>query len=173
MKRLFSVFSALILLFGCIAIGGCKEEVKEEVPEGKHLFDLDEAYRYGLLTGKELKSVAYYYYEYYESTGKENIYHDITPIPKEPETLSEETVQAIQKAYLKEIEQIPDGDPEKIRIVQYYGTYRGSIVTEIYSDYFQCDLKTYEKYEVGGVTFNFFSPIVYCYYSSGADEEEN
>lgn len=124
-------------------------------------YSLQKAYDDGLLTVDDLRSIAYY-----QSGGNDE--PDILPTPKNPESLNDETEQAIKETHMVILRTQThlDGTPmfpyaklADITVLGYYGTYTGAIAIKIsdsYSDY----PAVVKGLEVAGVTLTYSGAVV-------------
>ena len=166
MKRLFiTLISAILVCAMAFAFIGCNDDSGEEKQpheEQKEIklwgtfFWLDAAYADGLISYDALRSIAYYY-------NGESAEIDFVPIPKDPETLSDETILKIQETYYVGSNGAEKGATlDDVVVGDYCGTYNGCVIVSVIAN---CtsgiggDPIDYEKYEIGGVVFNRYTPL--------------
>ena len=103
MKRISTVLMAMVVSFGLISFGGCKED------KIGTFYEIDEAYRMQLLTRRDIMHIAYYHGGVYltpEEDGlgscQSSLWTSIEFTPDKPlGELSEETEQDIKRAYYR------------------------------------------------------------------------
>lgn len=126
--RKFMVMICVIVILCSMAMGGCNNLE----PKGE-FYTLQQGYDNGLITIEELQTIAYYH-----SNGHNCSY--ITPIPKDPESLDEETMQKIKNDGLILLldqkdkdgkQKYPNATINDISVMGYYGTYNGVIAVKI------------------------------------------
>ena len=157
MKRIFialvTTVLSCIMLFAFVA---CKDNEDEKDKLQSTVCGLEEAYESGLISKDELRSIAYYY-------NGEEAATDFVPIPKNPESLSEETVLKIKKAYYLKL-----GGDEKGAVIDdvgiggYYGTYSGCVVVVINGSCVSGiggDPIYYPEYTIDGIVFYQYTPL--------------
>lgn len=157
---LLSLISVICIAFTLVGCGGI--EVRGQ------FCTLKQAYENGWLDEDDLKSIACGYYDF--NNFEENPYSGLY---KEPtENLSEDIINELKQAYLEQIDNEPEGLPEKVKISKYYGVYSGNIVVKMWSEYFMCDIKIEDR-EIGGVIFkNFWQGEIRVYHLDQADGEK-
>ena len=166
MKKLFCAliltFLSSFMLFafvGCndneTEVGSNENESEAELPPSE-LYRLAEAYAKGLITKDDLRNIAYYYNGELATT-------DFVPLPKNPETLSEQTIKKIQQAYYNKVfDGNSDATVDDVGVGEYYGTYHGCVVVEIGAP---CtsdiggDPLYYPEYVIGDVIFYSYTPL--------------
>lgn len=133
------------------AQGAFKKELTQSV-----LCGIEEAYTTGLISKDDLKSIAYYF-------NGENAATGFVPTPKDPESLSEDTIKKIQRTYCDKV----SGDKteavvDEVNIGGYYGTYNGCVIVEINAS---CiggiggDPICYPEYMIEDVVFYWYTPL--------------
>ena len=142
MTKKIICFALLLAMF--FSFAACAPQKKGD------FYTLQEAYDQGLLTMDDLKNIAYY-------QNGESPDENFVPAPKNPETLSTETENAIKesRAYYyrnMEIGAIEYAKASGYRITKYYGTYSNMIAVLIVSDY-QTYTDVERIYTIEGVTF--------------------
>lgn len=127
-------------------------------PKGK-FYSLQQAYDDGLITVEDLQSIACYLCNWIDCS-------EITPTPKNPETLDEKTVSKIKNDSLIKLLAEKDKDGRQLYpkattkdiYVKYYGTYNDMIAVVVengfvgYADVILEDV-------IGGVTFIYSGPF--------------
>ena len=166
MKKLFCALVLTILssfmLFtfvGCndngTEVGRNENESEVELPLSV-LYWIEEAYANGLITNDDLRSIAYYY-------NGENATTDFVPLPKNPETLSEQTIKKIQQTYYDKVfDGNSDATVDDVNIAGYYGTYNGYVIIEINASCVSGiggDPLYYPEYVIGDVIFYSYTPL--------------
>lgn len=163
MKRTFIALVLVILscliLFSFVA---CKDNGEEENPQLEEtnvqstFYSLEEAYENGLISKDDLRSIAYHY----NSADAET---DFVPIPKSPESLSEETVNKIKRAYYDKVGGENLGATvDDVYIGGYYGTYAGCVVVMLGGDCmsgFGGDPIYYPEYMIDDIVFYWYTPL--------------
>jgi hypothetical protein len=109
--------TGLILIMSFILLCGCTDKVEKK----GDFYTLQEAYDQGLLTKDALESIAYY-----QNGGSGD--ETFSPIPKDPEELSEDTEKAIKETRVYDKRNdgqypIKKAKTDDVSIAQYYGTY--------------------------------------------------
>ena len=126
--RKFMVMICVIVILCSMAMVGCNNRE----PKGE-FYTLQQGYDNGLITIEELQTIAYNH-----SNGHNCSF--ITPIPKDPESLDEETMQKIKNDALIFLlaqkgkdgkQKYPNATINDISVIGYYGTYNGVIVAKI------------------------------------------
>lgn len=136
---------------------GCAPERRYSESVGS-FYSLDEAYENGLLTGDDLKNIAYYFHSRNGET--ENTDEVFTPNPKMPESLEQKIQYKIKRTYLNEIINMPNGAFDQVIIYDYFGTYNDSIVVYISDTYYAYDYVTEAQHEIGDVCFHDYCSAV-------------
>ncbi|MCH5148830.1 MAG: hypothetical protein J1G05_05675 [Clostridiales bacterium] len=157
MKRIFitlvTTVLSCIILFAFVA---CKENEDEEERVQSTVCSLEEAYESGFISKDDLRSIAYYY-------NSEEAATDFVPIPKNPESLSEETVRKIKKAYYFKVGgEKTEAVVDDVSIGGYYGTYSGCVVVVINASCMSGiggDPVYYPEYTIDGVVFYQYTPL--------------
>lgn len=113
-------------------------------------YTLEEAYKQGLLTQDDLKSIAHY-------QNGESAEEDFEPMPKNPEELSKKTEKAIKetKAYElrnQDTKPIKEAKAKDIIIRKYYGTYNDCVAVML-DDMFGGFIDIERMVIVAGVSF--------------------
>ena len=105
---------------------------KEETPPPGRFYSLENAYEQGFITITDIMNIAYIQngQKLYEEV------NDFTPIPKNPETLSEETVNAIKETEAYSLRNSllhsePTATADDIDIDGYYGTYNDFVAIKL------------------------------------------
>lgn len=149
--RKLMVAICVIVILCSIAMGGCDNRE----PKGE-FYTLQQGYNNGLITIEELQTIAYY-----NSNGNDCSF--ITPIPKDPESLDEETMQKIKNDALIILlaqkgkdgkQKYPNATINDISVIGYYGTYNGVIVAKI-ADGFNGWADMVETTIIAGVEFTY------------------
>ena len=117
MKKLICLLLTLLMSVGCLC--ACRDDKNE--PPGE-FYSLEEAYEKGWISKNDLINIAYY-------KNGNKLFEEVenfTPSPKNPETLSEETENAIKETLVYITNQ--DNSNTKatkndFEIFKYYGTY--------------------------------------------------
>ena len=124
---------------------------KEETPPPGEFYSLEKAYEKGLITKNDLMNIAYY-------QNGNKLFEEVenfTPSPKNPETLSEETENAIKETLVYITNQNNSNTKatkNDFKIFKYYGTYNDIVVIMISSIYANhMDVVSYEN--IDGITF--------------------
>ena len=154
MKRIFCIFgAAVMLLAGTAFFSACAEK-----PTGE-IMGLKEAYEAGWLTHEDLKSIAYYYNSKTDAV-KDN--GDFIPVPKNPESLNNETLTAIRKAYREQYFEDKSTPLDTITVTDYCGTYNGGVVATVSTYCIAYDIIIHDEYKIDGVIFyNYYSLSVW------------
>jgi hypothetical protein len=144
-----------VLIIMAISLAAC------ENTKGS-FYSLQEAYDEGLLTVEDLQSIANY-----QSAGEDE--PDFAPIPKNPEYLSNEIINAIKKTYLVNLRDIrnqdgtlmcPNATISDVKFLGYYGTYNNAIAIKI-SDEYSGYPGVVQKFTVADITFTYSGvPVV-------------
>ena len=149
--RKFMVALCIIVILCSMVMVGCDNRE----PKGE-FYTLQQGYDNGLITIEELQTIAYYH-----SNGHNCSY--ITPIPKDPESLDEETMQKIKNDALIFLlaqkgkdgkQKYPNATINDISVIGYYGTYNGVIVAKI-ADGFNGWADMVETTIIAGVEFTY------------------
>lgn len=132
-----------------------RTENKEELPQSV-LCGLEEAYTKGLISKDDLRSIAYYY------NGKDAA-TDFVPTPKNPESLSEDTIKKIQRAYYDKVGgEKTEAVVDDVNIGGYYGTYDGCVIVYINASCMSGiggDPICYPEYAIEDVVFYWYTPL--------------
>ena len=157
MKKLISIIFTLIsVVIVSFSLVGCGATVKVR---GQY-YKLSKAYDNGWLSVDDLESIACRYYDFYNF--EENPYSGKFTLTEE---LTAKKEAELKQAYLEQIDKLPEGDREQVRIACYFGTYNGNVVVSISSVYFNCDIKVEEEFYIGGVLFkNFWQGDILVYH---------
>ena len=121
----------------------------------ENFYSLEDAYHYGWLTKKDMKSIAYYHNGGRE--GNEKVMgKNYTPMPKTPEVLDDETTLAIKKAYCDWYNSKGNWDSTTVEKVwfAYYGWYHDCAVIRIGYDGMGVTTVVWEE-KIGGVTVHY------------------
>ena len=130
-KILCLVFVLLTIL--CIFCSCNKDDLKTpEPPPPGRFYSLEDAYGQGFITKTDIMNIAYI-------QNGQKLYEDVdnfTPTPKNPETLSEETINAIKEtsAYSLRNDLLhsePTATKDDINIDGYYGTYNDFVAIKL------------------------------------------
>lgn len=157
MKKMLSICAAIIM--GLCLFCGCKEEEKAEPIAGK-FYSLEEAYESEWLTKEDLMSIAYYLNN--GRQGNEEIMsEDYAPIPKTPETLSEEVTAAIKQEFWDANFNELNSNGVTVDDIgfAYYGSYGKCVAVRVNCS--EIALGVYYELDYFGVLFQFtsWSPI--------------
>ena len=145
MKKLICLLLTLLMSVGCLC--ACRDDKNE--PPGE-FYSLEKAYEKGLITKNDLMNIAYY-------QNGNKLFEEVenfTPSPKNPETLSEETENAIKETLVYITNQNNSNTKatkNDFKIFKYYGTYNDIVVIMISSIY--ANYMTVVSYEnIDGIT---------------------
>ena len=157
MKRFFVILVCIILSgLTLFSLNGCTYNENQEENIQSTICGLEEAHETGLISKDDLKSIAYYY-------NGENAETDFTPIPKNPQTLSENTISKIKRAYYDKVSNgKSEATVDDVYIGGYYGTYNGCVIVEINGDCMSGiggDPISYPEYVIDGVVFYWYTPL--------------
>ena len=157
MKKLFcALILTFLSSFMLFAFVGCNENESEAELPPSELYRLAEAYAKGLITKDDLRNIAYYYNGEHATT-------DFVPLPKNPETLSEQTIKKIKQAYYDKVfDGNSDATVDDVNIAGYYGTYNGYVIIEINASCVSGiggDPLSYPEYVIGDVIFYSYTPL--------------
>ena len=140
-----SIVLLMITLVSFCFMGGCKTQYYDE----KGIAD---AYEAGWITQEQLKSIAYYHNKNRVGDSWEPEVMDFQLIPQTE--LDEKVSEHIRKSYLKIMRQYDSKLKMKdVKIDDYYGTYDGYVVSNMWVKLNHCDIIFREEFEVGGVMF--------------------
>jgi len=147
-KKLIGLMIAVLMLF---SLAACNKS--EEVKMGR-FESLEEAYNKGLLNEQDLMSIAYYH----GSLG--GVIGTFIPKPKEPETLSVETLNNIRQVFFKtHVEPMVDDFDivtiDDVEVLVYYGTYNGVVVVRMKDNFGSPGV--IRKIVIAGITFEYSS----------------
>ncbi|CDR30924.1 Uncharacterised protein [Acholeplasma oculi] len=147
-KKLIGLMVAMLMLF---SLAACNKS--EEVKVGR-LESLQEAYNKNLLNEQDLMSIAYYH----GSLG--GVAGTFIPTPKEPETLSVETLNKIRQVFFKTYVEpkVDDFDIvtiDDVEVLIYYGTYNGVVVVRMKDNF--GFVGVIRKIVIAGITFEYSS----------------
>ena len=110
------------------------------------IISLDDAYARKLIDANDLQNIAYYM----GCAGDT----DFTPKPKNPEALSDTTIQAIKRLYLQDLQnEIHEASINDVSIDAYYGVYSNRIAVRLSNKSVRCDYIFDDEKVIGGVTF--------------------
>ena len=123
----------------------CHDKAPDEKVKGT-LFDLEKAYKNGLIDEEDLKSIACGRYENFQDL--ENPYSGLYQKPQKG--LSYETKLDLRKAYSEQIDRLSSAF-EEIKLYNYYGTYNGNIVVSVSGE--GCYFPDNTDKNIGGVNF--------------------
>ena len=123
----------------------CHDKAPDEKVKGT-LFDLEKAYKNGLIDEEDLKSIACGRYENFQDL--ENPYSGLYQKPQKG--LSYETKLDLRKAYSEQIDRLSSAF-EEIKLYNYYGTYNGNIVVSLSGE--GCYFPDNTDKNIGGVNF--------------------
>lgn len=136
--RIFiSATIALIIFVTTFTFAGCAHEERVAYQQEGEFYTLKQGYDKGLITMEELQTIAYYHSNGYDCS-------NITPIPKDPEILDEETLLKLKNDGLILLLDQKDKDGKQkypcatindISVIGYYGTYNGVIAVKIKDDF--------------------------------------
>lgn len=143
-KTMRAAYLLLVLMLVCssgIALVGCDDKLG-------NFYSLQEAYDNGWLTQENLQSIAYYYYDRFESEHKDT---DFKPVPKQE--LTRQMERNICQTYLMMLkETCPYAKLNNVSICYYYGTYGDCVIVHVTDDLMFYDL-IIEDEEIGTVMF--------------------
>lgn len=146
-KKLVSVLVICLLMVATYTFCGCTIGFK-----GYEVTDLETAYEKGYITQEDLKSIAYYYNNYYNTEPPEP---DFELIPKKK--LSKQTIKKLKTTYLIKSGfkdgQHSDVTVDNIDIFLYYGTYNNYAVVWMRDNVIGFDPAFWKEKEIGGVVF--------------------
>ena len=129
------------------AFGGCNKEIKITGA----FYTMEKAYEKGWLNDDDMKSIAYSYYDSHNFGYEENPYSGMYT---STEKLTKKIETELKQAYLEQIAKVRDGDRNRVKIPNYYGTYNKNVVITITSNYiFACDFPIEDEAEIGGAIF--------------------
>ena len=144
LKTCSFVLLLTLALSACI-LCGCKTQYYDE----KGIAD---AYEAGWITQEQLKSIAYYHNKNTVGDSWEPEVMDFQLIPQTE--LDEKVSEHIRKSYLKLMRQYDSKLKMKdVKIDEYYGTYDGYVVANMWVKLNFCDIIFRPELEIGGVMF--------------------
>ena len=137
-----------------------EKDLKEEIMNGKEpvgtFYTLQEAYAYGLLTQKDLLSIAYYH-NGGRFDNEEIMSESYQPAPKIPEVLSDITELKIKITAAEEYREkhnIKDAEADGFTITEYCGTY-GDCVAVMMEDVYTGTFGIIWTESIAGVKFHY------------------
>ena len=143
MKKFISFLLALML---CVSFSSCdnKQVFYDEM-------SLESAYNLGYITQEHLKSIAYYYNNYYNKEPTEPTFELIPKVELDKRIEENIKLSYLQMPHIKE--HYPNATVNDILRFDYYGTYDGYAVVFVLDSLFMYDLKFKAEYILGDVTF--------------------
>lgn len=135
-KKIICLGLTLIACVGglCACNDGDKDNVYTNPQKLGDFYKLEEAYEQGFISHNDLLNIAYYNHQKYDFAEYEWNDPNFIPSLKNPETLSENTQNAIKETYaynLKTQNDMNNISKDYIDIAYYYGTYNDWIVVEM------------------------------------------
>lgn len=150
-KRIARILCGVLLLGSAFSLTGCKDDVIFE------RITFEQAVENGFITTEQVKSVAYYYNNYYNENPPEP---DFELIPKVK--LSKKTVRNIKKSYLHH-QGYTNATTRNIENYKYYGTYNDYAIVSMKVEFVCYDLIITAEKIIGGVSFFNYSGDLYAY----------
>ena len=128
--------------------------------EGHRFYYLKELYESGEITRQDLLTIAYYANDGISAQNAEQYPEDFVPTPKDPETLDENEIAAIENA-LSELLSEENGGEIEAEFYAYHGKYGEYLAVSLKDD--RSAWLWITDYVVDGVHFTFPSSIVELY----------
>ena len=135
------VVLTFILVTSMFQISSCERKYCE-------ILIIDKAYEAGIITVEDLKSIAYYYNNYYLEEKPEPDF-DLIPMKR----LSLYNKYRIIKTHFYYFDIIDEPIINNIETFRYFGTYNGWAAVEVWDDINCYDFMFHPYYEIGGVVF--------------------
>lgn len=112
------------------------------------LYDLQSAFKKGLIDESGLKSISCFFYD--RNATVKNPYAGLYSEPTE--RLSREKKNELKQAFLKQIDEDPDGELDQVIIHEYLGTYNGNVAVSMTG--YRCRYpNNSDEIDIGGVRF--------------------